>query len=136
MNHSLAECILPPEWRQVSITPIPKAVNPASGDIEFRPIANTSSWLKLVEKLVLSKLEPTLSSVDDPLQFAYKPNRATVDAVATLAHKLYSALDSGKRAVNGVFLDFSSAFNTIPRSKLLSNLSEDGVEGWIVRWLQ
>ncbi len=34
-----------------------------------------------------------------------------------------------------VFVDFSSAFNTIPRSQILGRLSSLGAPSWIVRWL-
>ena len=33
-------------------------------------------------------------------------------------------------------MDFSSPFNTISRSRILFQLCEDGVEGWLINWLQ
>ena len=99
--------------RDVAITPIPKPANCSAGPLENRPIANSSVWLKVIEKHLLSKLDDTLKAADDPFQFAYKSNRSTLDAVATLSHTLHSSLDAGAKAVKGVFLDFSSTFNTI-----------------------
>ncbi|VDP98982.1 unnamed protein product [Trichobilharzia regenti] len=82
-NASFSCNILPFAWKNIKIIPIPE---PSSGsDIKFRPIAITSLFLKLIEELLLLRLEPSLKPFNDPKQFAYKHGRITLDA-AVMQH--------------------------------------------------
>nr|XP_054754590.1 sodium- and chloride-dependent glycine transporter 1-like [Lytechinus pictus] len=49
----------------------------------------------------------------DPLQFAYRRNRSVEDALAFLTHTVCKHLEEAKTYVRVLFIDFSSAFNTI-----------------------
>jgi hypothetical protein len=55
----------------------------------------------------------------DPLQFAFCPNRSTDDGVAITLHSAQSHLDKRNTYVRMLFIDYSSAFNTIVHSKLI-----------------
>jgi hypothetical protein len=55
----------------------------------------------------------------DPLQFAYHPNRSTDDTIAITLHTALSHLDKMNTYVRMLFIDYSSAFNTIVPSKLI-----------------
>ena len=57
----------------------------------------------------------------DPRQFAYRARRGVEDAQITL-HLLYSHLDGPGTHARLLFLDFSSAFNTLQRHVLVSKL--------------
>ena len=59
----------------------------------------------------------------DPLQFAYRPNRSTDDAISIALHTALSHLDKRNTYVRMLFIDYSSAFNTIVPSKLLDFLT-------------
>ncbi len=48
-----------------------------------------------------------------PLQFAYCSNRSTVDAIAFTLHTALSHLENKNTYVRMLFVDYSSAFNTI-----------------------
>ena len=66
----------------------------------------------------------TLSSQKplDPLQFAYRPNRSTDDAISIALHTAFSHLDKRNTYVKMLFIDYSSAFNSIVPSKLINKL--------------
>ncbi|KAK3519479.1 hypothetical protein QTP70_031480 [Hemibagrus guttatus] len=49
----------------------------------------------------------------DPLQFAYRANRSVDDAVNMALHFILQHLDSQGSYARILFVDFSSAFNTI-----------------------
>ena len=53
----------------------------------------------------------------DPLQFAYCPNRSTDDAISIAPHTALSHLDKRNTYVRMLFIDYSSAFNTIVFSR-------------------
>ena len=63
----------------------------------------------------------------DPLQFAYCPNRYTDDAVSIALHTALSQLDKRNTYVRMLFIDYSSAFNTIVPSKLINKLRTLGL---------
>jgi len=72
----------------------------------------------------------------DPLQFAYQPNRSTDDAVSEVIHSSLYHLDSRKGGyVRMLFIDFSSAFNTIVTSRLADNLIELGLNTPLWTWI-
>ncbi|TWW65141.1 hypothetical protein D4764_21G0000410 [Takifugu flavidus] len=64
----------------------------------------------------------------DPLQFAYRANRSVDDAVNLALHSILQHLDSPATYARILFVDFSSAFNTI-RPALLQ------VKLWITHFL-
>ncbi|BHF79320.1 hypothetical protein SprV_0602244000 [Sparganum proliferum] len=52
-----------------------------------------------------------------------------------VVHSALKALDKGCREYACAFLDYSSAFNTVPRPLLLTKTSACGSPGWVVSWL-
>ncbi len=74
------------------------------------------------EKLVLNIILPVVSPWLDSYQFAYKAKRGTEDAVACLLHTLLQHLDTTGNHARILFIDFSSAFNTIQRHIMITKL--------------
>lgn len=75
----------------------------------------------------------------DPLQFAYRLNRSTEDAISTTLHLTLSHLKQKNTFARILFIYFSSAFNTIiPRqlAEKLRQLGEDtGTCNWVLDFL-
>ncbi len=69
--------------------------------------------MKSFEKLVLAHLKDITVPLLDPLQFAYRSNRSVDDAVNMGLHYVLQYLDRPGTYVRILFVDFSSAFNTI-----------------------
>ncbi|KAL0146517.1 hypothetical protein M9458_058163 [Cirrhinus mrigala] len=67
--------------------------------------------MKAFEKLVLAYLKDITGSLLDPFQFAYRANRSVDDAV--IMHYILQHLDRTGNYARILFVDFSSAFNTI-----------------------
>jgi gmma-aminobutyric acid receptor subunit gamma/cGMP-dependent protein kinase 2 len=123
---------MPKVWKSADIRPIPKCAG-ASEAKDFRPIALTSIVGKCLERLVMKRLSPLLN---DPTQFTYKPNRSTEDALITLIDSVTEHLDSNaKNRVRALFIDFSSAFNTINPAILINKLESYKIHPNIVNWL-
>ena len=62
-----------------------------------------------------------------PLQLAYCSNRSTDDAVSIAFHTALSHLDKRKTYVRMLFIDYSSVFNTIVPTKLITMLRTLGL---------
>ncbi|XP_072901573.1 uncharacterized protein [Hemitrygon akajei] len=91
--------------------------------------------MKCFERLVMRHIKTLLPPSLDPLQFAYHPNRSTDDAIATTLHLALTHLDKKDTYVRMLFIDFSSAFNTIIPQKLIGKLSLLGLNTSLCNWI-
>jgi hypothetical protein len=69
--------------------------------------------MKCFERLVMAHINSILPDILDSLQFAYRPNRSTDDVISIALHTALCHLDKSNTYVRILFIDFSSAFNTI-----------------------
>ncbi|KAK3542980.1 hypothetical protein QTP70_008522, partial [Hemibagrus guttatus] len=106
---------------------------------DYRPVALTSVVMKSFERLMLSYLKDITDPLLDPLQFAYRANRSVDDAVNMALHFILQHLDSPGSYARILFVDFSSAFNTIIpallRDKLFQLNVPDSMCSWITDFL-
>ncbi|KAI3365312.1 hypothetical protein L3Q82_010402 [Scortum barcoo] len=79
--------------------------------------------------------DPRCSTPKDRLQFAYQPGVGVEDAILYLLHRAHSHLDKGSGTVRILFLDFSSAFNTIQPTLLRDKLGRMGVDSQLMDWI-
>ena len=133
-NLSLAQAAVPMSFRTITIVPVPKHSKAESLN-DFHPVALTPTIMKCFERLVLAHLKTCLPPTLDPLQFAYRQNRSTEDAISTALHSTLSHLDNNNTYVRMLFIDFSSAFNTIIPSKLITKLSDLGINTSLCNWV-
>ena len=71
----------------------------------------------------------------DNHQFAYKKDRGVEDAILTFTDNIYKHLDTPKAYVRTLFVDFSSAFNTIQPHILIPKLQAMNVNNIIILWI-
>ena len=88
-----------------------------------------------MERAVLQRLQLSLTIPEDVHQFAYKKNRCTLDAVSSLFHFVCKSLYDKAKHVHCAFLDYSSAFDSVPRSLLLKKLQSFGCPSSLLEWL-
>ena len=89
---------------------------------DYRPVALTSVAMKCFERLVMAHINTIIPETLDPLHFAYRPTRSTDEAISIALHTALSHLDKRNTYVRMLFIDYSSAFNTIVPSKLITKL--------------
>jgi hypothetical protein len=75
----------------------------------------------------MAHINTIIPETQDPLQFAYRPNRTTDDAISIALHTALSHLGKRNTYVRMLFIDYSSAFNTIVPSKRITNLRNLGL---------
>ena len=71
----------------------------------------------------------------DPLQFAYRPNRSTDEAIAITLHTALTHLDKRNTYERMLFIDYSSTFNTILPSKLIIKLGALSLNPALCNWV-
>ncbi len=92
--------------------------------------------MKCFEKLVRTYIVSTLPPSFDPYQFACRANRSTEDAIATALHLALCHLDQRGSYARLLFVDFSSAFNTILPDRLVNKLLDLGISHSICLWIK
>ena len=132
---SFRMCVYPDLWKIGEIVPIEKKPLPQQ-DNDLRPVTLTDVLSKCLERVGLWMMWPFVELSVDPLQFAYIAGRSTTDAITTMLHRITRHLD--RRAGNTariLFLDYSSAFNTIRPHLLVDKLSKLDVPESLQLWI-
>ncbi len=80
--------------------------------------------MKSLERLVLAYLKDITRPLLDPLQFAYRANGSVDDTVNMGLHYILQHLDKPGNYARILFVDFSSAFNTIMPDLLSDKLTQ------------
>ncbi len=135
-NESLATSVVPPSFKKSVIIHVPKNSKPSCLN-DYRPVALTSTVMKVFERLLKKHICSSIPATLDPLQFAYRPNRSTDDAISQVLHSSLTHIDSKNgNYVRLLFIDYSSAFNTIVPTKLAVKLSDLGLNTSLCDWIQ
>ncbi len=133
-NTSLSQAVVPTCLKSTTIIPVPKK-SPVSCLNDYHPIALTPIIMKCFERLVMQKIKTSLPNTLDPLQFAFRPNRSTDDAISTTLHLALTHLENKDSYVRMLFIDFSSAFNTIIPQQLINKLNLLGLNNSLCNWI-
>ncbi|KAL0149020.1 hypothetical protein M9458_055635, partial [Cirrhinus mrigala] len=133
-NRSLELCEVRSCFKRSTIIPVPKKTR-ITGLNDYRPVVLTSVVMKSFEKLVLAYLKNITGPLLDPLQFAYRANRSVNDAGNMGLHFILQHLDRPGTHVRILFVDFSSAFNTIIPTLLQTKLNQLSVPSSICQWI-
>ncbi len=133
-NLSLSLSVVPLCFKKSTIVPIPKK-NKITCLNDWRPVALTTIFSKCFEKLIRDYICSVLPASLDPLQFAYRSNRSTDDAIAFTLHTALSHLENKNAYVRMLFVDYSSAFNTIVPATLVAKLQTLGLNRSLCSWI-
>lgn len=107
---------------------------------DFRSVVLTSLTMKAFEHTIVSYLKSCTSHLMDPYQFAYQANQSAEDAISIVTHHALQHLESPNTHTCILFINLSSAFNSIKPLKLfiaLLDMNNDPVsDHWIGSFLQ
>ena len=84
-NLSLSQFSVRNCFKMATIVPVPQKAKETELNY-YCPVALTSVIMKCFERLFKDHITSTLPDTLDPLQFAYRPNRSTDDAIAIALH--------------------------------------------------
>ena len=111
---------MPECFRDSIIDPIPKGSKDASKSSNYRPIALSSNFSKILERVILSLYQPFFST--SVLQFGFKPGHSTTLCSAMVKNVVSRYIHNGS-PVLGCFLDASKAFDLIDHGILFETWS-------------
>ena len=127
---------LPDEWRRAYITPIFKKGS-TTDPHNYRPIAQTSSLCKIMERVIKDQLLTFLTSNShiSPNQHAFIAHHSTATNLLECTNDWSIAINSSN-SVDIIYIDFSKAFDSIVFDKLLYKLSLYGISGNLLNWIE
>lgn len=128
--------MVPADWKLASVIPISKKdVREDPGN--YRPVSLTSVPGKVAEKITLGIVKRHLknNAIPGHSQHGLTKGKSCLTNFVSFYDKVTRLADEGKVG-DGVFLDFSQGFCTVPHSILLHKLSSCGMNGLMVCWLK
>ncbi|KAF7691443.1 hypothetical protein HF521_011740, partial [Silurus meridionalis] len=133
-NISLNSNVVPTCLKTTTIVPVPKK-STVSCLNDYCLVALTPIVMKCFERLVMRHIKTQLPPSLDPMQFAYRSNRSTDGAISTTIHLALTHLDNKDSYVRMLFIDFSSAFNTIIPQHPIEKLNLLGLNTSLCNWI-
>ena len=137
-NLSLSTSDLPQIWRNAIIIPLLKQGKPASNLASFRPISLTSCVVKLMERMLSERLYHLAESNGwfNKFQAGFRKGRGCEDQILKITQGIEDAFNQTPRQPSVlILLDFSKAYDTVWRQKLLSSMLDRGGPLLYVQWL-
>lgn len=142
-NTCLKEGYISGEWKRQRLVLVPKKP-PADGPPSYRPLCMLSGFGKVLERLVLNRINIIMEDETtglSPEQFGFRRSKSTVGAVERVVDQIRTAWGGGlprfSDTVILVSLDVKNAFNTARWGEILRALVEDfGVPRYLVRMVE
>lgn len=122
MNLCLKLGNIPTGWRGSIVKVLYKGKGDPSDPNLYRGIALENNFLKILTKLIASRLnrEATLKIPEE--QFGFRTGRNTLQAVQNLIGDIEDALRPTSGKFHAVFIDYAKAFDTLDRTILSTKL--------------
>ncbi|XP_055529426.1 uncharacterized protein LOC129721179 [Wyeomyia smithii] len=135
-NKLIRNNVIPKAWRQVKIIAIKKPDKPAADHRSYRPIAMLSCIRKLLEKMILRRLDNWAETTNQlsETQFGFRRGKGPNDCLALLATEAEMALGS-KQQMTSVFLDITGAFDSVSIEILSEKLHQRGFSPILTNFL-
>ena len=133
---SLAEGTVPEDWRSANITPIyKKGLKNNAGN--YRPVSLTSLPCKIMESIIRDNLTEHLLNNNLTLssQHGFLQKKSCVTNLLEFFETVTSYVDQGT-PMDIAYLDFSKAFDKVPKLRLLNKLKAHSIDGNILRWME
>ncbi|KAM6915860.1 molybdenum cofactor sulfurase [Xenentodon cancila] len=121
--------------KSATIIPVLKKA-PITSLNDSRPVVLTPVIIKSFERIVLQHIKNYLPPDFHPHQFAYRANRSTEDATDVSLHSMLNHLEQQPSYVQMLFVDCSSAFNTIIMDSLIIKLGIRGLPPFTCAWIK
>jgi hypothetical protein len=135
LNTSWTSGCVPDAWKLRIVVPIPKPGKPLEQVSGYRPITLLPCMGKIMERMVLSRLQYTLEkkNVFSSLQLGFR-KKSTIDALHLIKNAVAAARVSREFGLI-VYLDIKGAFDSVWHKGLLFKLHGIGVGDQMLAWL-
>ena len=132
-QYSITNMVVPDSWKVANVVPVFKKGDKAEYT-NYRPVSLTSICCKLMEHIILSKLNSLLEGKIHSSQHGFRKGLSCTTQLVTTVHNITSIVDSGHR-VHAAILDFSKAFDKVSHGKLISKPVSLKIDPCIIWWI-
>ncbi len=135
-NESLATSVVPTSFKKSVIIPVPKYSKPSCLN-DYRLVALTSTVMKVFERLLKKHICSSIPATLDLFSLPIGQIGLLMMPFSQVLHSSLTHIDSKNgNYVRLLFIDYSSAFNTIVPTKLAVKLSDLGLNTSLCDWIQ
>ena len=103
---------IPKQWRHASVTSLLKPRKPETSPRSYRPISLLCTTYKLLERILLTRIEPIADKLLPKEQAGFRKGCSTVDQMAKLTETIKDAFDK-KEITGSVLIDLTAAYETV-----------------------
>ena len=136
-NMAFQSADVPQAWKDAIIIPLLKNGKHASEITSFRPISLTSCVVKLMERMISERLYYIAERKGwfSKLQAGFRKGRGVEDQILRVTQKIADGFEKKEKSLL-TLLDFSKAYDTVWRERLLHSLLDQGVPSQYVLFLR
>ena len=130
---------VPADWKMANVTPIFKKGSKSKAE-NYRPVSLTSIPCKVMESIIRDEIidHLTTNSLIKSSQHGFMKNKSCTSNLLEFMEIITQMVDDGDCA-DIIYLDFSKAFDKVPKLRLLKKMRAHCIEGrvldWIAEWL-
>ena len=134
-NKSMRSGDVPQDWKLANVTPIFKKGSKHKPE-NYRPVSLTSISCKLMESIIRDRVNSHLlrNLLINPSQHGFMKNKSCATNLLEFMERITNIIDEGDPA-DVVYLDFSKAFDKVPKVRLLAKIKAHGIEGRVLNWI-
>ena len=138
-DSSMRSGIVPQDWRLANVTPIFKKGSKSKPE-NYRPVSLTSICCKIMESIIRDQLvnHLKLNNLIKRSQHGFMKNKSCTTNLLEFLDRVTTLIDQGD-SVDVIYLDFSKAFDKVPKNRLLDKIKAHNIRGnvhkWISEWL-
>ena len=105
---------VPKIWRQALVIAIPKPKKPLNDPQSYRPISLLCTPFKLLERLILQRIDPLVDPKLPKTQAGFRRGKSTVDQVGLLTGRIEKAFQR-QQNTGLILVDLTAAYDTVWR---------------------
>jgi hypothetical protein len=132
-NKSFSLGQVPARWKEANVVPLHK-----TGDRKFpgnyRPVSLTSIPCKIMEHIILHKLNEELEHLLTDSQHGFRQGLSCETQLTSTIHSIAKNSDQGY-ATHALILDFKKAFDKVPHRLLMEKLEKLSVSQPLIDWI-
>lgn len=103
---------IPPEWTKSKIIALLKPSRPAADPKNYRPISLLPAMYKLIERLILNRIQPEIEKCLPAEQAGFRMNRSCSEQVLALTTHIEVGFQKRLKTA-AAFVDLTSAYDTV-----------------------
>lgn len=135
---SLAEGVLPHQWRHAKIIHLKKSDKPDYALAKaWRPISLLSTLGKLLEAVLAERLSHAVETYGllPTNHFGARKQRSAEQALMLLQEQIYAAW-RGRRVLSLISFDVKGAYNGVSKERLIQRMRARGIPEQLLRWIE